>query len=182
MSIITLKKLSKIWRFLTIFHIKCLIGIKNYMKYNRQNAIWYANQYALGKNPDFYYFGGIGGDCTNFVSQCLYVGGFDMVYHDFEGWFYVNPNFRSASWSGVEFFRNYLLNFEKAPNGEIVGRDEIQEGDIIFLNNGKRYYHSLFISKIEDDEIYVCAHSNPAKNRKLTEYKFYKCEFIHIKE
>ncbi len=152
------------------------------MKYDRNKAIAYANKYALSKNPEYYYFGGIGGDCTNFISQCLQAGGFDMVYDDFEGWFYVNPNFRSASWTGVEFLRNFLLQADAAPNGEIVGRDELQEGDIIFLNNGLRYYHSLFVSKIENGQIYVCAHSFAAQNRNLNDYKFFKSEFVHIKD
>ena len=40
--------------------------------YNRQSAVEYARRWALGRNPAYYDFEGIGGDCTSFVSQCLY--------------------------------------------------------------------------------------------------------------
>ena len=32
----------------------------------------YARKWAFSRNPAYYDFENIGGDCTNFVSQCLY--------------------------------------------------------------------------------------------------------------
>ena len=148
--------------------------------YNRKKAVEYARKYALSKNPEYYFFGGIGGDCTNFVSQCLHAGGFNMVYEDYEGWFYVNSSFRSASWTGVSFFRNFILDSTFYPRGRIVNKDEVREGDIVFLGNRDRYYHSLFISKIEDDKIYVCAHSDAALDRPLDSYFAFKKEYVKI--
>ena len=40
-------------------------------EYNREHALQYAKKWALSRNPLCYNFSGIGGDCTNFVSQCL---------------------------------------------------------------------------------------------------------------
>ncbi len=150
------------------------------MKYDRNAAVAYAREFAMSKNPDYYFFGGIGGDCTNFVSQCLHAGGFNMIYDDIDGWFYVNSSFRSASWTGVEFFRRFLLNDLHFPKGEIVGREDVEIGDIIFLNDGRRYYHSLFITKIEDGEIYICSHSDPSLDRPLSTYRYFDCDFVHI--
>ena len=42
--------------------------------YDRRAAVAYAHQWAYGRNPDFYDYEEIGGDCTNFASQCLYAG------------------------------------------------------------------------------------------------------------
>ena len=42
--------------------------------YDRQTAVEYANYWAYRRNPRYYAFDEIGGDCTNFVSQCLYAG------------------------------------------------------------------------------------------------------------
>ena len=48
--------------------------------YNRDAAVAYAEKWALSRNPAFYNFSGIGGDCTNFASQCIYAGSGVMSY------------------------------------------------------------------------------------------------------
>ena len=42
------------------------------MEYNRANAVAYAKKWAYGRNPKYYDFSDLGGDCTNFASQCIY--------------------------------------------------------------------------------------------------------------
>lgn len=42
--------------------------------YRRLNAVLYAHRWAYGRNPQFYDYEAIGGDCTNFASQCIYAG------------------------------------------------------------------------------------------------------------
>lgn len=44
------------------------------LPYNRRAAVAYAHKWAYSRNPAFYDFSEIGGDCTNFASQCLYAG------------------------------------------------------------------------------------------------------------
>ena len=39
--------------------------------YDRQKAVDYALTWALDRNPKFYDFSSLGGDCTNFISQCI---------------------------------------------------------------------------------------------------------------
>ena len=46
-----------------------------HMEYNREKAIEYAHRWAFFRNPNFTNFDEMGGDCTNFVSQCLLAGG-----------------------------------------------------------------------------------------------------------
>ena len=50
------------------------------MLYTRLAAVNYAVRWALSRNPAFENFSGQGhgGDCTNFISQCLYAGGWTM--------------------------------------------------------------------------------------------------------
>ena len=43
--------------------------------YNREAALEYAKEWAFSRNPQFYDFENIGGDCTNFASQVLLAGG-----------------------------------------------------------------------------------------------------------
>ena len=42
--------------------------------YDREAAVAYAHRWAFGRNPAYSNFDGMGGDCTNFASQCLYAG------------------------------------------------------------------------------------------------------------
>ena len=42
--------------------------------YDRLEAVSYAHRWAYGRNPAFYDYEEIGGDCTNYASQCIYAG------------------------------------------------------------------------------------------------------------
>ena len=42
--------------------------------YDRAAAVAYAHRWAYGRNPRYYDFENIGGDCTNFASQVLFAG------------------------------------------------------------------------------------------------------------
>ena len=149
--------------------------------YNRLSAITYAQKYALSPNPNYYHFGGIGGDCTNFISQCLFAGGFKMQYSQ-NGWYYKSSYDRSPSWTSVTALQNFLLNNKKnGPQGKFTTLDNVELGDIIQLKqNAYRFNHTLIITKIENGEIYVCAHSNDALNRRLSSYNYLQLLPIHI--
>ena len=80
------------------------------MDYNREHAVTYAKKWANGRNPLFYNFTGIGGDCTNFVSQCIYAGSCKMNFTPTFGWYYTSPNSRAPAWSGVPYLYNFIVN------------------------------------------------------------------------
>ena len=42
------------------------------LPYDRAAAVRYAHLWAYGRNPRYYDYESIGGDCTNFASQCIY--------------------------------------------------------------------------------------------------------------
>ena len=71
--------------------------------YIRERAVEYASKWAFSRNPLFYDYTGIGGNCTNFVSQCLYAGSCTMNFTPVYGWYYLSDRERTASWTGVEF-------------------------------------------------------------------------------
>ena len=77
--------------------------------YDRAAAVAYARRWALSRNPAFYDFEELGGDCTNFASQCVYAGSGVMNYTPVFGWYYIAPNDRTPSWSGVEYLYNFLV-------------------------------------------------------------------------
>ena len=152
-------------------------------KYNRQKAIEYAQKWALSSNPDFYHFGGIGGDCTNFISQCLLAGGAKMNFSQPDGWFYINLYNRSASWTSVYYLQKFLLsNMSPGISTHFESLHNLQEGDLIQLRQkpNKDFNHTLIITRIENEKIYICAHSDDAKNRLLSSYDYEELVGIHI--
>ena len=128
-------------------------------EYVRERAVMYARKYALVRNPLFYSFAGIGGNCTNFVSQCVLAGSCVMNFTPVYGWYYLSTNRRSASWTGVDYFYNFMIyNEGVGPYGREATVEEAMIGDIIQLQNADGvFYHTLIISKIENGEIYICA-------------------------
>lgn len=152
-------------------------------KYNRQSAIEYAQRWALASNPDFYHFGGIGGDCTNFISQCLLAGGAKMNYERYKGWFYENSNYRSPSWTSVKYLQEFLLE-NKSPGifAQTSTLHNLQVGDLIQLRQNPNidFNHTVIITKISGGEIYVCAHSYDVLNKPLSKYVFDEALGIHI--
>ncbi len=151
-------------------------------EYLRERAVMYAEKYALQRNPLFYTFEGIGGNCTNFASQCVLAGSCTMNYTSIYGWYYLSINRRSASWTGVEFFYNFMTtNAGVGPFGIETDLSLAEIGDLIQLQNAEgQFYHTLIISKIENGEIYICANSNDALNRPLSSYDYANLRVIHI--
>ncbi len=152
--------------------------------YNRENAVVYAKKWALSRNPQYYDFQGIGGDCTNFASQCIYAGAGVMNYTRDYGWYYISPDDRSAAWSGVEYLYRFLtINQSVGPVGRDVNLNEIQLGDVIFLSNGQRKYHTLVVTGFDTDGgILICAHTVDSYMRRLDSYRYYSLSPVHIEK
>ena len=88
---------------------------------NVNSEIDYAKKWAFSRNPAYYNFDNVGGDCTNFISQCLRAGGAEMNYTADTGWYYISPDNRAAAWTGVEYLYRFLLrNKSVGPFGEII--------------------------------------------------------------
>ncbi len=156
------------------------------IEYNRRHAVDYALKWAFARNPRFYDFENIGGDCTNFVSQCLYEGCGTMNPSHTGGWYYINSDDRSPSWTGVIYLKEFLLSNKGAGvYGEIKELWGLKPGDVIQLvNDSGRLYHTLFVSCVlypaVPSNIFVCAHSEDARNRRLSAYNYAEAEGIHI--
>ena len=86
-------------------------------EYNRNEAVEYAEKWAYRRNPRYYNFNELGGDCTSFASQCIYAGSKIMNYKKYIGWYYNNLNNRAPSWSGVEFLHDFLINLHQQQLG-----------------------------------------------------------------
>lgn len=149
--------------------------------YNRTAAVAYARRWALHRNPVYYNFDKIGGDCTNFASQCIYAGARTMNFTPIMGWYYRSSYDRAASWSGVDYLYNFLVNNRSVgPYAHIVSQNEVMSGDIVQLGDRSGdFYHSPVITAIEP-EILVAAHTYDALDRPLSSYVYDTARFLHI--
>lgn len=157
-------------------------------QYDREAAVAYAHQWAYGRNPAYYDFENIGGDCTNFASQGLYQGTGVMNFTPTFGWYYRNANDKAPAWTGVEYFYQFLTRSEPSvgPFGESVSLQEVLPGDFAQLSfNGSNFVHNPMIVAVGDpptfDNTLVAAHSYDADWRPLSSYPFQAIRFIHIK-
>ncbi len=150
--------------------------------YDRISATEYAKRWAQDRNPLFFDYTGIGGNCTNFVSQCVFAGSCQMNFTPVFGWYYLNEEARTASWTGVEFFYNFITqNKGVGPFGREIMPYEAMLGDVIQLgrtNDG--YYHTLLIVGFSENTYLVAAQSNDAYERPLDTYNYDYLRFIHI--
>lgn len=151
------------------------------IQYDRFAAVYYARRWALGRNPAFYDFENIGGDCTNFASQCIYAGCRVMNYTPTYGWYYISIDRRAPAWTGVEFLRNFLIsNRSVGPYGEEVSEDEVLPGDIVqFGDSAGRFYHSPVVVATRP-QILLAAHSNDVLDVPLSYYSYERIRFLHI--
>lgn len=145
-------------------------------KYNRVKAAEYADKYCgipwgsknnLKYNKKYKNYTGIGGDCTNYISQCLgdIEGG--GLKHD-GGWYSVYKKYdgaeSSATWVNADAFRNYLLYSGKgtlikkgefknlivpsdnSPNGAI---GKLQLGDVVSYAKGSDIDHNAIVTAFD---------------------------------
>ena len=150
--------------------------------YNREHAYEYAQRWALDRNPLFLNFAGIGGDCTNFVSQCVYAGSCVMNYTPTFGWYYISSEDRTASWTGVEFFYNFITQDEGVgPYASETDAGGLDIGDVIQLGQTEGdFYHSLIVTGFSGGQYLVSAHSQDSLNRPLDTYTYERIRFLRI--
>lgn len=152
------------------------------VSYNRTAAVAYARKWAFSRNPAYYNFQRIGGDCTNFASQCIYAGAGVMNFTPVTGWFYRSANDRAPSWTGVEYLYNFLIGNEGlGPFAEESPLSRLEVGDIVQLGRETGdFYHSPVVVGFSNGQILIAAHTYDAYMRPLSSYIYERARGIHI--
>ena len=154
--------------------------------FSRNNAREYAIKYALTKNPEYFDYTTYGGNCTNYISQCLFAGAPKMNFNVNNGWYYLSAWNTSNSWINVEPFYNFLTsNKSVGPFASVSPLEMCEVGDIIQLrfNNMGNFSHSLIVTQINShspDGIFVCANTRNVKNVPLYSYSYKEFRLLHI--
>ncbi len=155
--------------------------------YDRDAAVRYAHAWAFARNPLFYDYDLLGGDCTNFASQCLYAGSGVMNYTPTFGWYYFDANDKSPSWTGVVYLADFLTRgaLNVGPAARETALEEAEPGDVIQLSfDGYRYQHTQIVVSAGEprtpENVLVAAHSVDSDYRPLTTYDYQKLRCLHL--
>ena len=144
--------------------------------YDADAAVEYAYKYngvhpGTSYNSEYKNQVAAGGDCTNFVSQCLVAGGIPQS----DSW---KPY--TAAWNGTGPFIRYFANNLKYstyvrggivdnknklmvtnPAGTSIEISCIHPGDVIFSKgDGNPYGHAMIVTRVVGNVIYFCGHTN----------------------
>ena len=103
------------------------------------------------------------------------------------GWYYMDANEKSPSWTGVPYLFDFLTRAEASagPVGQDVPITQLEPGDILQLSfDGLQYQHTPVVvavrAPITPDSIWVAAHSDDADYRLLNTYSYQSVRYIHI--
>jgi hypothetical protein len=124
-------------------------------------AVSYARKHALYYNKKYDDFSNSGGDCTNFVSQCVHAGGLPLSLT----W---RPYY--TAWIRVNELYYYILR--KGLGEDSSSIMDSKRGSIIqFFSNTKGFYsHSGIITEIiSDEDCLYCCHTYDKLDYPLSE-------------
>lgn len=159
-------KISRIDEIYESFINTLTMSNKKYMhrndsNFNIETACNYAETYALKPNPNYKSFDGIGGDCTNFISQILFAGGLQQN-HTWKP--YTN------TWVRVEDLYSYLTSQKlgiKLPDDTYLDKGVLIQ---FYTPSIGRYFHNGFITyKLQNNDYLYCCHSYNKLNYPLSE-------------
>ena len=139
--------------------------------YNVANAIAYADRYCINYNSAYNSYKGRGGDCVNFVSQCLYNGGFpqDSTWYK-----------HSVAWINVmkqiAHFKQYG-SFMNANNGNLLA------GNPIYFDwNGDGVYDhaTICVGRNNSGTAILDSHTKDLYHATWTNWSFKKAATIQL--
>lgn len=157
------------------------------LEYDRKAAVEYAHKWAYKRNPMYYNYDELGGDCTNFASQCIRAGGGIMNYLPTFGWYYIDANRKSPAWTGVPYLYKFLTRSSDivGPVARICQIDELMPGDLVQLSFSDDIFgHTLVVVEASapssPKNVLIAAHSYDTDYRSLSTYDYMHTRFLHI--
>lgn len=158
------------------------------MAYDSAAALAYADQYAMDRNPEWADYSSVGGNCQNFVSQCLYAGGIPMDTQGDAVWKWYGSEVSNAatetgcsmSWASVTNFRKYVE--ENTGFGLVAVLDAPyysgQPGDVIQMGTEDGWEHTVIVRSLvanaagETVDYLICSNTNDMANYPVSLYGY----------
>jgi hypothetical protein len=122
-------------------------------KFNRKACKEYANKYCgvtwASKNPNkynkkYFNFTGSGGNCTNYVSQCLGDKEGGALPNDYTWYFIPKSQEGSAAWLNADGFKNYILYSGK---GKVIKKADFANS-LKPLKDGTFAFKNLYVGDL----------------------------------
>ncbi len=164
--------------------------------YDRSAAVAYARQYMDERNEDWHDYSGEGGNCQNYVSQCILAGGIPM---DVEGsarwkWFSAAQNDSASetgctlSWINVDSFWAYARdNTGSGLVAEVdADFDSGQAGDLIVMGTPDDWNHVVIITEVVKDaegntvDYLICSNTTDVRDFPVSAYPSPRRALIRI--
>jgi hypothetical protein len=135
--------------------------------YSGSAAAAYARKWALGTNPDY---PRDGNDCTNFVSQSVYAGGWVMAGGSCDdrksdsAWWYGDSNcwypgvHRSYTWGGAQNFFNFVGASSRGSTAANIS--DLDIGDVLQVAHKGHVGHSTIVTGKAGANLLVSYHTN----------------------
>lgn len=142
------------------------------IQFSAQKAVDYALKYngahsGSSYNPAYTNLASSGGDCTNFVSQCIKESGFatDSIWKPYtEAWSSTGPFIRYFGNSkGVPIYVKSGISVDNLSHvaGNEISANTIHPGDVFFGKNAKgaKYGHAMIAVRVTSTGVYYCGHT-----------------------
>lgn len=156
--------------------------------YDREAAVAYAREWAEERNPQWQSYDSLGGNCMNFVSQCLFASGIPMDRSGNARCYWFSDANRAPAWTGVDSFRDYADSNTgyglSARIGAAFGTGE--EGDVILMCDDGDYNHAVIISQVVQDETgetidyLICSNTGNYRDFPVSAYMYTDQELVKI--
>lgn len=158
--------------------------------YSASDAAEYAVKWGEDKNSVYPNYGLSGGDCTNFVSQCIYAGGLSMkgssasagTVESTSDWYciYIKSTLGirkyavTTSWIRVSDFNTFLSSLVSKSTETTLSSliSACSAGDVVQLADKTTGtpYHSIIINAKDTSTAYFCGHTSNRSNANVKEY------------
>ncbi|MET7783172.1 amidase domain-containing protein [Streptomyces mirabilis] len=132
----------------------------------------YAEKYWKNYNSAYRKFNGVGGDCTNFVSQSLLAGGWQPIStvtpEEYDTWYYV-ANGQSDSWAGVNEWSWFTQTAKRtAPLANVYQMDVGDVLQVDFDKDGSKDHTMITSYRSSSGMPYLTYHDADTYRRSLS--------------
>lgn len=109
-----------------------------------------------------------------------------MDFRPTYGWYYIDTNEKSPSWTGVPYFFNFMTRSEETVGPVAIDStiERIRPGDVLQLSfQEQEWNHTPVVIAVNSPDpagILVAAHSYDADNRPLSSYEYRDIRFLHF--
>ena len=151
------------------------------IKYNRDSASKYAEEYCHTRNDKYHDFTDEGGNCQNFASQALVAGGMSQDSSGDNQWYFESYSDYTPSWVHVSSFSDYSKNNEGS--GLVSDNNAniyyAEPGDLIQVGISS-VSHTTVVSKVVGGHILLNSNSIDMKDFPLEAYTYPVRKLIKI--